>query len=713
MSLPSNGSLTLSEINKAVRFTNGNVGLGTTTPDSKLHLYDSSVLALNLQSSTAQTKIWSFNDNKTYFQSLGDIEFTGIASATLRHLYLATSGNVGINTETPRVPLHIVGSSLLGTSSGDVIGANLFWNGTTWTRGNSSAIGFGLRIGSTGDAYGNGMQILTMDTTNGFANRMLVGANGNVGIGTTNPTQQLEIAGGRIRVSVSGPASAVYEMANSNGIAYLFNNPSGTVHLMSPGNRNIILGPDEFGTGTNTRVGIATNSPTSFANLHVNGDILLSTAGSLWITGIGDSASNRLRIQNNITQSNIDFMGGPLLFRGGSTLNTLFTITTSGNLGLGITPTNAKLTVNGTTDIYGTLQVGYSPTSFLINLGSTGVSGYRSAYIYGENAKDLFINNQQSGNFYIFANNGANGNQFVMSSTGNVGLGSIPGNHKFRIHSSAYPNVTLTTEDVSLNCIDFDSTSKTGGKLWRVAGTHQNSSAGQGKFIIYNVTNNRQDFAVSSLGYASIGTFTNANAGLHITNGTTGQFQLGPASSGGFHIESTSGELAYYTGDWGTGTYLGKWGSSLQVVGALSKGSGSFDIQHPLHPNDSNKRLVHSFIEGPRCDLIYRGQVTLINGTATVNLDTDCVAEQDCAMSAGTFEALCANPQFHLENENFSRVIGNIQGNILTIQCEDTTSTDTVYWTVIAERKDPFIKSWERTNPNGYLITEYTKTTSV
>ena len=119
--------------------------------------------------------------------------------------------------------------------------------------------------------------------------------------------------------------------------------------------------------------------------------------------------------------------------------------------------------------------------------------------------------------------------------------------------------------------------------------------------------------------------------------------------------------------------------------------------------------MVHSFIEGPRCDLVYRGQVALVNGTATVNLDTDCVGEQDCAMTPGTFQSLCANPQFHLENENFSRVIGNLQGNVLTIQCEDTTSTDTVYWCVIAERKDPFIKSWERTNPNGYLVTEYTR----
>lgn len=149
---------------------------------------------------------------------------------------------------------------------------------------------------------------------------------------------------------------------------------------------------------------------------------------------------------------------------------------------------------------------------------------------------------------------------------------------------------------------------------------------------------------------------------------------------------------------------------NVTVYGALSKGSGTFDIQHPLHPNDKTKHLVHSFIEGPRCDLIYRGEVQLVNGTATINIDSDCVAEPGCEMTQGTFEALCANPHFFLQNpSSFSRLKGNIQGNILTIECEDQDSSDIVYWNIIAERKDNTVKEWNRTNENGYLITEYEK----
>jgi hypothetical protein len=48
----------------------------------------------------------------------------------------------------------------------------------------------------------------------------------------------------------------------------------------------------------------------------------------------------------------------------------------------------------------------------------------------------------------------------------------------------------------------------------------------------------------------------------------------------------------------------------------LSKGSGSFKIDHPLEAKKDTHHLVHSFIEGPQADLIYRGVVDLVDGTA-------------------------------------------------------------------------------------------------
>lgn len=720
MSLPSNGSLSLSQINSSVRFTNGNLSIGDTNTDGKLYLYDASTVRIKIQVPNATTQIWAHSDTKSYFQSSGDIEFTGIESTTLRHLYLPTSGNVGIGTETPLAKLHVTQTGvLIGSNSGDYIGGNLFWTGTSWTRGNSNAAGFALRIGNSGDAYGHGMQIVTMDTANGFANRMLVGANGNVGIGTTNPNQKLEVAGGRIQVTQTGAVSAVMEMANAVGTSFFFNNPSGLFYLFpSNTSSNLILNADEGGN-TWGSIAVGTSNPNSSAQLHVNSSIFLSTGGSLWLTGQGDSAPNRLRLHQAGATGNggsyIDFMGGPLCFRSGSgSLTNLLTLTTEGNIGLGTAPSSARLTVSGNTDMYNVLRVGRNSNArdFLINLGAAGIAGgYRSGYIYGDGT-NMFILNQENSYLSLFSNNGANGAEVRLTSSTNLGVGT--NNPQSRLHIRGSPAMTLTTDDIYIIGLDIDSTNKTGGKFWRLKSTHQSASEGQGKFIIANETNNLVGFCASPNGAVSIGTMTPANNGLHVKSSygeNVGEFQMGPSDSRGFHMYAVNGLLQHYNGTWGFGLYRGQWyNNGLQINGSLSKGSGSFDIQHPLHPDDSNKRLVHSFVEGPRCDLIYRGQVILVNGIATINLDTDCVEEQDCGMSLGTFEALCANPQILLQNvTSFSKIRGRINGNILTIESQDTTSTDIISWSVIAERKDPYIKSWERTNTNGYLKTEYIK----
>jgi hypothetical protein len=168
----------------------------------------------------------------------------------------------------------------------------------------------------------------------------------------------------------------------------------------------------------------------------------------------------------------------------------------------------------------------------------------------------------------------------------------------------------------------------------------------------------------------------------------------------------------YYTGsanNFTLGRNMGYGVASVYIAGALSKSSGAFDIEHPLYP-DTNKRLVHSFVEGPRCDLIYRGKTTLVNGTASVDINKECTHSPECAMDDGTFEALCANPQIFLQNnQSFDRVRGTIAGCILTITCENPVSNMVIEWMVVAERADSFIKQWDRTNPDGYLITQYTK----
>ena len=142
-------------------------------------------------------------------------------------------------------------------------------------------------------------------------------------------------------------------------------------------------------------------------------------------------------------------------------------------------------------------------------------------------------------------------------------------------------------------------------------------------------------------------------------------------------------------------------GTNLTVVGALSKGSGSFRIDHPLDSMKDTHDLVHSFIEGPKADLIYRGSVQLSEGTATVDLD------DAATMTNGTWELLCRDPQVWVQNEDgWTQVRGSVSGSTLTITAQDGDCTDTVSWLVVAERQDEHMMDTNWTDDDGRVIVE-------
>jgi len=77
------------------------------------------------------------------------------------------------------------------------------------------------------------------------------------------------------------------------------------------------------------------------------------------------------------------------------------------------------------------------------------------------------------------------------------------------------------------------------------------------------------------------------------------------------------GVYGYATG--ATNNWAGYFYGDLYCTGTLSKGSGSFKIDHPLDPQ--NKFLSHSFVESPDMMNIYNGNVELnYSGEALVTL---------------------------------------------------------------------------------------------
>jgi hypothetical protein len=229
----------------------------------------------------------------------------------------------------------------------------------------------------------------------------------------------------------------------------------------------------------------------------------------------------------------------------------------------------------------------------------------------------------------------------------------------------------------------------------------QQDTSGNGRFIIEN----------------------NAGTDMHRFDADGAIYRIGsesPATNGHIRMADSGG----YTMDWmgiGTRNYVFRGSTSggnfdttfdnpgsgvhnVTVEGALSKGSGSFKIDHPLESKRDTHWLVHSFIEGPQADLIYRGSVKLSSGSATVDIDTAS------GMTSGTFEALCTNVQCFTSNETgWTAIKGSVSGKTLTITAQDNSCTDTISWMVVGERNDTHMKKADWTDADGKAIVEPTR----
>jgi hypothetical protein len=131
---------------------------------------------------------------------------------------------------------------------------------------------------------------------------------------------------------------------------------------------------------------------------------------------------------------------------------------------------------------------------------------------------------------------------------------------------------------------------------------------------------------------------------------------------------------------------------NLSVVGSLSKGGGSFKIDHPLDPE--NKYLYHSFVESPDMMNIYNGNVTTdANGYATITMPD-------------YFEALNRDFRYQLtvidENDDmevflWAKVVREVKDNQFTLR--SSRGNLKVSWQVTGIRQD----AWAQKNriPNS------------
>ena len=179
---------------------------------------------------------------------------------------------------------------------------------------------------------------------------------------------------------------------------------------------------------------------------------------------------------------------------------------------------------------------------------------------------------------------------------------------------------------------------------------------------------------------------------LHLNDDSNEEFAIYGYSCSGYSCGEWSGNKYHYFRSNGDAYH----------EGTLTKGSGTFRIPHPLPALTETKDLVHSFVEGPRPDLIYRNKVALVNGTATVNMD------EAVGLTPGTWELLCRDPQvFVTNNQGWTQVRATVtEAGVISIEAQDSSCTDTIDWMVVAERQDAKIKEANWTDDDGKTILE-------
>ena len=170
------------------------------------------------------------------------------------------------------------------------------------------------------------------------------------------------------------------------------------------------------------------------------------------------------------------------------------------------------------------------------------------------------------------------------------------------------------------------------------------SGSGASQYGVYGLANGAGDGSSTTTNtavYGEASNNTNLNVGVYGTvTGSTGaeghgMTALGNSSNtynlGMFTSAGTGGTYNYglysAAGSTATNNYAGFFNGNvvitgtLAVTGTMSKGGGSFKIDHPQDP--ANKYLVHSFVESPDMMNVYNGNITTdAQGDAVVTLPT-------------------------------------------------------------------------------------------
>jgi len=394
----------------SIYYNTGNVGIGTTNPGGQLEVYQSqnSDTVLKINNPTVGAAATAFLNAATdasnaYFGAGSSIRSGNLADAafiiaesntsgglvistraaapikfytnsteTLERMRIASDGNVGVGLTNPGVKLDVSGalratSATITTVQNGIVMAD----GAGNLYATSTAVATGIPIGTSG-------QTLRSNGTNWLANSTLFNDGTNVGIGVTNPGAKLEVIGDLrgdnyyLKDSTTDDAGT-FGFANSNG-------PSiqvwGSASANPGATRFIAAGSEVMRILANGNVGIGTTGPGELLSLQKAGT-LGSNTDFLSIINSETSVSNKTNTQTSLLFKQYYATGGTpsawslgrISFGAEGTYQSAsgnnadaylafspavdetpterMRITSSGNVGVGLTNPGVKLDVSG------------------------------------------------------------------------------------------------------------------------------------------------------------------------------------------------------------------------------------------------------------------------------------------------------------------------------------------------------------------------------